>query len=142
MRSLIASGLVGVVILSLAGCGGPKTYPVRGKVTLPGGKPLVGALVEFETHLPDGQRLTAHGQTGEDGSYELKTPQLGAGAVAGEHKVIVVPPSSEPGGVAGPPSASLVHKNFQSYRTTPLKFIVKPEGPYEFPIEVHGPPRR
>jgi hypothetical protein len=129
------------MLLALAGCGGPKTYPVKGKVTLPGGKPLVGALVEFETHLPDGKRITAQGETGEDGAFVLTTRELGAGAVAGEHKVIVSPPSYPPGTAVGPPSWSLLDRKFQSYATTPLKFNVKPEGPFDFPIEVH-PPRR
>lgn len=114
---------------------------MTGKVTLQGGQPLAGALVEFETTVADGKRVTARGETQADGSYQLETPELGSGAVAGEHKVIVSPPAYAPGNVEGPPPQSVLDRKFQSYDTTPLKFTVRPEGPFEFPIEVHGPQR-
>jgi len=127
---------------AIAGCGGAKTFPVTGKVMLKGGKPLAGALVEFETTQADGKRVTARGETQEDGSYTLETPELGAGAVAGDHKVIVSPPSYPPGNFEGPPPQSLLDKKYQSYSTTPLKFKVQSSGPFVYDIEVTGPSRR
>jgi len=128
--------------VALAGCGGAKTFPVTGKVTLKGGKPLAGALVEFETTQEGGKRVTARGETKDDGSYALETPELGSGAVAGEHKVIVSPPAYPPGNFAGPPPQSVLDKKFQSYGSTPLKFKVQPSGPFVYDIEVTGPPNR
>ena len=129
------SAILWIVTAISAGCGGPKTFPVTGKVTFKG-QPLVGALVEFETTV-DGKRVTAHGETQEDGSYKLESPGLGAGAVAGQHKIIVSPPGREPGG--RPPPA--FDRRFQSYATTTLSFTVKPEGPFVHDFEVTAPRR-
>jgi hypothetical protein len=134
--------LIAIGAFFIAGCGGAKIFPVTGKVTLKGGKPLAGALVEFETTQADGKRVTARGETKEDGSYSLETPELGAGAVAGEHKVIVSPPAYPPGNFAGPPPQSLLDKKYQSYGSTPLKFKVQPSGPFTYNIEVTGPASR
>lgn len=141
LRSFSSAVLLATVAF-FPGCGGgTKTYPVTGKVTLKGGKPLAGALVEYETTLEDGKRITARGETQADGSYKLETPELGSGAVAGEHKIIVSPPAYAPGNADGPPPQSVLDKRFQSYDTTPLSFTVKPGGPFENPIEVEGPRR-
>ncbi len=135
MRSCIRSLLLTAVVMASAGCSGAlETYPITGKVTLKGGGPLAGALVEFQTTLPDGQTATAHGLTQDDGSYTLTTPDIGDGAIAGEHKVIVAPPSAEPGGA--PTRQPRIDARFQSYAKTPLAFTVKPEGPHVFDIEV------
>jgi hypothetical protein len=137
----ISAALLGLLAF-VAGCGGTlKTYPVTGKVTLKGGKPLAGARVEFETKLASGKRVTAHGETQADGSYTLETPELGSGAVAGEHKIIVSPPAYPPGNADGPPPQSVLDKRFQSYGSTPLRFTVQPGGPFDNPIEVEGPRR-
>lgn len=130
---------IAIAVLS-AGCdGAPKTYPVTGKVTLKGGRPLVGALVEFETSV-GGKRVTAHGETKEDGTYQLQSPGLGEGAVAGQHKIIVSPPGRDPGNFGGAPPATF-DRRFQSYATTPLNFTVKPEGPFVYDFEVTVPRR-
>jgi hypothetical protein len=123
--------------LFASGCGQTaKTYPIPGKVTLPGGKPLAGALVEFQTTLPGGRRVTARGETGEDGAYRLQSPEGHAGAIAGEHKIIVSPPAPQPGSTA---AVAALDQKFQSYAKTPLSFTVKPAGPFEHNFEVHGP---
>jgi hypothetical protein len=139
MLSFIRAAVVVGTITSCAGCGGNATYPVTGKVTHQGGKPLAGVLVEFQTEAA-GQIITARGHTGEDGSYALETPERGVGAVPGQYKVILSPPSDPPGG--GPPLPQAIDKTYQSYKTTPLMFEVKPGGPLVYDIEVTGRKRK
>jgi hypothetical protein len=92
-----------VVVLILAfclspGCGRkaeplPPTYPVRGKVVYRQGGALGGAVVYFQSQAEP--NVSASGQTGSDGSFEVTSFVAGdraPGAVAGTHRVLVVPP--------------------------------------------------
>lgn len=76
------------LLLCLAlGCGGDGTKPVRGKLTVDG-RPLAKAGIVFTPLGPGGR--TAYAETGEDGSYTLKTFQPGDGALPGEYRVTIV----------------------------------------------------
>jgi hypothetical protein len=85
------------VFLSTAatcGCGGDglPTYPATGTVTFPDGKPLAGGSIIFQsTEHP----VTARGPILDDGSFELGTYVPGDGAVAGEHRVAILPPKPQ-----------------------------------------------
>ena len=121
-----------------AGCESKRrTYPVQGKVTLPDGKPLVGALVEFESQEEGTKGINARGEVGEDGIYHLKTG-TDDGAVEGAHRVIVVPPQYAPGNMSGPGPKEVLNRRFSSYESSGLRFTVKPE-PNRFDIPVEGP---
>ncbi len=100
-RGSNASGLV--LAICLFGCGEKETwlpqvsdpaYPVKGKVLLPGGRPLSAGRVEFYPVKEPG--LLAQGEIRADGSFELHTRQDGDGAVPGDYKVrILVPEKRE-----------------------------------------------
>lgn len=72
-----------------AGCGSSRvpTYPVSGRVQFADGEPVRVGTVELES-LSSG--TTASGKIQEDGSFVLGTYTPTDGAVAGEHRVIVV----------------------------------------------------
>lgn len=83
------------------GCGesGPKTYPVKGKVTYKG-QPLEGAGVTFH---PTSNGNPAVGQTNAQGEFVLMTYDVADGAVVGSYTVTVT--KSAGGETAAVPSA-------------------------------------
>src|SRR4051794_38813167 len=83
----------GVLALLTAGCGGPKTAPVSGRVTLDS-KPLANATVVFvPVDRPAGKDPlpSSVGVTDEAGHYSLvlDNARKTKGAVVGKHKVII-----------------------------------------------------
>ncbi|MCA9246694.1 MAG: hypothetical protein KDA42_06250 [Planctomycetales bacterium] len=97
IHELALGTLIATVVI---GCGRPapktETFPVVGKVLLPNGEPLAGGAIEF--HCQEGARLNAFGEIAADGTFSLNTVVEGtrvAGAVAGEHRVTIVPPMDE-----------------------------------------------
>ena len=114
------------------------TYPVRGKVTFPDGTPLEGGRVEFEL-VSSKHRVSARGVIRPDGSFELGTFQPGDGALAGEHRAIVMPPLpiGDRDGVDSLPV--IIDPHFQRFDSSGLKFTVTPDGDNEFHIPVFGP---
>jgi hypothetical protein len=106
-----------VVGLACSGGGGPKTYPVQGKVVAPGGKPWAGGRITFQAVSDPG--LLAAGEIQPDGSFLLVThylvdgqPKTKAGAVAGAHAVTVeVSGAADRDGGKGP--AVLLPKKYQ-----------------------------
>lgn len=77
---------LGVVVL--AGCGGPRTYPASGRVTLADGTPLAGTWVMFRSaDTPD--HVSARGLTESDGTFKLTTYESNDGAVPGKHQAIL-----------------------------------------------------
>ncbi len=89
-----------VVAVSLAGCGesnplsGVKVYPVKGKVTLPDGKPLASGKVTF---VATKSTITSAANIESDGSFTFKGGANGDGLPEGEYKVRL-----EGGGTSGP----------------------------------------
>src|SRR5262249_40324703 len=79
--------------------GGPTTYPARGKVVAPGGKPWAGGRIAFVSASDPGTRATA--DIHPDGTFELETyylvegkPRSRPGAVAGEYTVTLEEPGT------------------------------------------------
>jgi hypothetical protein len=116
MKRCAAWLAVAVALLSLAGCGpgGPKVYPVKGKVSY-NGKPMAGGgSIAF---LPKGSGQTEGklpgGIINEDGTYEMMTHKEGDGAMEGEYRVVITQvtakePEPTPDGTAPPPAAAAV----------------------------------
>ena len=99
--------MTGFVLAMLVGCSSnpskepvPSTHPVRGNVTLPGGKPFTqGGSISFQ-HDDDAKRgVTTSGEIdAKDGSFTLhsvtaqhKVP----GAQEGAHSVTIIPKSTD-----------------------------------------------
>lgn len=78
-----------LLALPLAGCGA-KFHTVRGTVTLDDGKPLDKGLVVFE-RVDGGSPLTARGNVGPDGHFELSTEKPGDGVPSGRYRVLLNP---------------------------------------------------
>src|SRR5262245_22892679 len=91
---LLALAAIVVCVTAACGCGSkiPKTYPVKGKVVWTGGKPITDGRIEFRS-VSD-ESLKATGEIDQDGRFSLTTYKDSAsraGAVEGQHKVIVEP---------------------------------------------------
>jgi hypothetical protein len=115
----------GVLILVLAGCGGPKFNPVSGQLVFPDGTPVRGAKgtgVTFEGKTADGKGYSASGILDDEGRFQLTTEQPGDGAIAGKCKVIIVPAGL---GQDRPPP-KVIDTKYESLDTTPLEYEVKP----------------
>ena len=119
------------LIVITSGCGA-SLQPVRGTVTLPGGKPAAGSMVVFEGQV-SGKAVTARGDVQADGSYELSTLKPGDGVPPGKYRVAVVPP---PMVNAEGPSTLPFHTKYTSFETSGLEFEVARGKKNEFPIQV------
>ena len=86
-----AARLAGLAILTMpwGGCSNDQvpTYPVRGRVEFPDREPIRTGIVELQS-LEAG--LNARGNIARDGSFVLGTYASDDGAIAGEHRAIVV----------------------------------------------------
>jgi hypothetical protein len=117
-------------MLLAAGCGSgaTPTFPVEGVVRLADGTPLAGAGVELASSAPATAGVTARGQTDASGRFRLTTFLNGVahdGAVAGPHKVVVVPPAPPPGSPPDTPDhRDLVPPIYRSHDSTPIEFTV------------------
>jgi len=122
-----------LALLVVAGCG-QKNHPVKGKVTFKeNGKPLGAGHVLFQ--LVSDPDIKASGDIEEDGSYELGNSK-GMGALAGEYEVLVQPRMLE-----NDPTKSPIDNRFRDFKTSGLKYTVKP-GSNEFNIEVERPGKK
>ncbi|MBI1249681.1 carboxypeptidase regulatory-like domain-containing protein [bacterium] len=89
-RFIFTIALLGGIVFSLSGCGGPsinydsvQLLPVSGTVTLDG-EPLAGATVQFQ----DEKTFTfSFGYTDEAGNYKLQFDSQMAGCIPGEKSV-------------------------------------------------------
>ena len=84
-----------VLVLLLAGCGGPRLGKVSGRVTI-GGQPVAEGVILF--HPEAGP--AAVGAIRPDGTYELTTLKPGDGAVVGTHRVAIQATRVSPGHLA------------------------------------------
>ncbi len=127
-------GPTAVLILALvAGCGGgddlPKTFPVRGKVVFKDGQPLTRGVVHFRTN--DFPSLRTVGEVQPDGTFVVVTHANGRrspGAVAGSHRVTVLPSS---GADQSAPAVQL-----------PKPFVVNETDDNQFQIAIDRPAGR
>jgi len=92
MRLSRSRVLPGVVLVCLAGCGGPTMAPVKGRVVCHG-KPVTAAAVVFspvpkaETDLESGKPGTGYSEA--DGTFVLSTFKVRDGALIGPHRVTI-----------------------------------------------------
>lgn len=132
----------GLILLVMAGCSSSeeKTYEVRGLVRYTDGKLLREGSVEFE-RMNAKKPITATGRIQPDGTFELGTFGLTDGAVAGQHRVVVIAGQNEASRHERPwllPSIKL-HPKYRDFKTSGLQFEVKPESNH-FVIEVEYAP--
>lgn len=123
--------VVALALFGIAGCG-PGLQPVRGKVMLGDGKPAAGSQVVFESEQ-QGKKVSARGDVGSDGSFELSTFKPGDGVPPGKYKVQVNPP---PMVNAEGPYIVPFNAKFSNFTTSGLEFEVKRGEKNEFPIQV------
>ncbi len=134
MRSIHVSRSTGVALiglmLGLAGCSGKS--PVRGTVSLEDGTPLSKGLIVFE-RFEGGPPLTARGEIGPDGRFELSTDRPGDGVLPGKYRATINPldASDAPDEDRILPFAL----KYVNARTTDLEFEIK-SGPNELPIRL------
>src|SRR5262245_6778575 len=128
--------VVAVALLGLAGCGGPRLYPVHGKVVWEDGaeaRELAGGLVICES----ANGVGARGDIEKDGSFRLSTYKPGDGALPGKHRVAVV--EYGPREPAPPP---IIDRALSSLATSGLEINVEPKA-NEITLKVRrAPPQR
>ena len=138
----VCSTIGAVVLVCLVGCGGRSLGKVSGVVTYKG-KPLEGASVMFIAK----DARPAQGTSDASGRYELTTSDLGDGAAAGEHTVIIskteiVPPNQRSKDAKGrqgegyEETRETLPVKYTRLMETPLKATVKPGEVNEFPFEL------
>jgi hypothetical protein len=157
MKHLNPCTLLVLCILGISGCsGGASDAPSVAKVTgtvMVDGKPQGGLTVEFHPDSASGTKgPMSTGLTADDGSFILSTSTGRAGAVIGNHKVLVKCPwsltgragdgpapvtadgfGSDASGKAptappAPKSDCTVNIKYEDAGTTPLKAVVPAEG--------------
>ena len=118
----------------LLGCqDGVQTYPTTGKVQFPDGTPMPGGMIEFQS-LQHG--LNAKGEISPDGTFAMTTFVEGDGSVAGEHQIMIAPPT-RPGADGGPRLQNTIHPKFLSFRTSELAVTVSDSEKNNFTLQVH-----
>ena len=134
MKSSFAVLIVSALSLSV-GCGsGTRTYPVKGKVALPGDLPLVGATVTFRP-TGDGSQARPRGQTDESGSFEVRLDEDRNGALPGTYQVTVNEAPSDDIDARPQPK---IHARYSSFEKSGLQFTVEPGSNY-FDIQIDPP---
>jgi hypothetical protein len=137
-------GLTALVLLTalLGGCGGSGPYPVEGRVVWKDGsaaKELEGGQIVFD--LPEKQ-TSARGIIQADGTFRLTTNKPNDGALAGDHKVLVLETRKQLGGPDGINIApGVMDARFYDPRTSDLQATVKP-GTNKVTLTVDRAPRR
>jgi hypothetical protein len=106
--------------------------PVRGTVTLPGGKSAAGSMVVFESQS-DGPDVTARGDVKDDGTFIMSTQKPGDGVPPGKYRVAVMPPPMVNAEAA---YSSPFHPKYSSFDTSGLQFEVQRGRPNELTIQV------
>src|SRR5262245_7284340 len=93
MRSLSrTAALAAALVLTLAGCGGKRLYPVEGVVQFEDGSPareLNGGTISLESVA---DKSNAAGQIRKDGTFTIQDPLGKDGTAAGAYRVLVLPP--------------------------------------------------
>lgn len=125
--------VLAVALVAAVGCG-PRTYPVRGTVTLEDGTPLEKGLIIFER--VDGPPLTARGDVQPDGRFEMSTERPGDGVPAGRYKVCLNPLDSSD--VPDEKKVLPFDVKYLNLKTTDLECVVEPRD-NEYPIRLSKP---
>lgn len=113
-----------------------ETYPITGKVQFENGNPVVVGNVEFQSIE---HKINARGEIQRDGTFQLTTFNDNDGAVAGEHKCVVIQTvmvehiPGHRGSVIG-----VVNPKHASYATSGLSFTVAEDAANEVTLVVDG----
>ena len=131
-----AACAVGLSCPTLAGCqpSGPTAYPASGRVVFSDKSPLTSGNIEFAP--VEGEiRTSARGMIEEDGSFRLSTFSEADGALAGRHRVLIIP-GRQRGERPGTERRTL-HGKYQSFDTSGLEATISTDGPniFEFVVE-------
>ena len=121
---------------TLAGCkaSGLAAYPASGRVVFSDKSPLTSGNIEFAP--VEGEiRTSARGMIEEDGSFRLSTFGEADGALAGRHRVLIIP-GRQRGERPGTQRRTL-HGKYQSFDTSGLEATISTNGPniFEFVVE-------
>lgn len=116
-------------LATLSGCGGnpTPTYPAGGHVRFSDGTPLDEGWVEFEPLAGDSP-VSARGQIQPDGSFQLSTFEPGDGAVAGEHRAVVVILLSEAAALNPAAHPRRIAPRFSDYDQSGLRFQIQTDA--------------
>lgn len=122
----------GLVCLALlAGCGrGPAMGQVDGLVTY-NGQPVTNGTVLF---VPESPGPGAQGTLDERGKFKLTTYEPGDGALAGPHRVAIVPPTDfatlnaelKPGRMQRATTYDNIPSKVRDHRTSEIRIEIKP----------------
>ncbi len=137
-RGLLLGAWLFASVVGCSNSGDVPTYQVTGKVTFPDGSPLHGGWVIF--HSAD-HATAARGTIDEEGMFRLGTYAAADGAVAGLHRVVVVPGKPEnydPDDPVQRQALIMIDRRFSRPDTSGLKYEVDPEGENHFDIEVEA----
>src|SRR5262245_22596355 len=123
-----------IPLAALAGCSSGK-HPVRGTVTLDDGTPLTKGLVVFE-RVEGGPPISARGDIGPNGRYELSTDKPGDGVPVGKYKVLINPLDSSD--VPDEQKKLPFDMKYMKFETSGLECEVKAGGT-DYPIKLSRP---
>ena len=126
------------VMVVATGCNGGrlKTYPVVGQAVFEDGTPVKMGTVETKS-VQHGVQAT--GTIAKDGTFTLTTYAAEDGAVAGDHKCVIVqflPTENIPN--YRPSTLGVVHRRHSSYATSDLNFTIQKTGENRIRLVVQG----
>jgi hypothetical protein len=125
-----------VLVLACVGCGensppaGPNLAtpsPVKGKITFPGGSPLIGGMIVFkpvERMVGSQMRFDGGSVVNEKGEYIIGYNGDGKGVPPGDYKVVITPRETAE---LRNSNSSRIPKPYLDESTTPVKLTVKAE---------------
>ncbi len=117
--------LAGVALFGVSGCGGLKTYPVRGKVELVGGEVKQLAGNHVEAALQSDPTVRASGVIQPDGRFTLETLDAGVirkGAPEGSYQVRIILSDEDKG--SWQQAVQAIDPRFLEFQTSDLSFQV------------------
>jgi hypothetical protein len=122
-------------LVFVVGCGGERTYPVKGQVLLADGRPVTAGQIEFRAK---DRPVSAIGFIQPDGTFELSFRRAADGAVPGTYTAALVEPPPPPGLGSGAEEISMdkvrsqwladVPTKYRSMDSSGLMFEVKPDA--------------
>ncbi|MCA9231003.1 MAG: hypothetical protein KDA57_10145 [Planctomycetales bacterium] len=122
------------------------TFPVTGTVKLPDGSPLSGSQMLVRPN--ENPKYSAKGEVDAEGNFVLTTFEVGDGAIAGTHQVLVFPPvtreSLDDVASRSKKPMPVIDDIYQNERTSPLSITVSSDGSSEnhFDLVVEPPKPR
>lgn len=132
----ISAGVLAILLATGCNSGQLKTYPVQGQVVFEDGSPVKVGTVETKAV---GKSIQATGLIAKDGTFTLRTYRDNDGAIAGEHKVVIVqmiPVEDIPN--YRPSTMGVVNRKHASYHTSGLTMTVVAGGENKVKLVVKG----